>query len=388
MTEKINKKISNSNILVAILFFFLGAVLVRYLPVENKSYDNSADLALFWEVWGIMEEKYPLAEPSEKEKIYSAIEGLVESYGDDYSKFLPPEESEYFNQSVTGTFAGIGAEIAIRNGLLTIIAPLKDSPAENGGLLSGDIITHVDDFDITGETLDGAISRIRGPKGSIVTLKVYRQGEDKEKNIEITRDTVVIPVLETEIINDVFVVYLYNFNEQAEAEFAKAMQEFKDTGLSKIILDVRNNPGGFLVASIDIASYFLPQGTIILKEYFGEGREDIIYRSSGHQLLQDINPQIIILQNNGSASASEIIAGALVDNGVAKIAGEQSYGKGSVQQLIELPELTALKVTIAKWLRPNGDIISEIGITPDHEIMPDYDSTEDIQLQETLMLFN
>jgi carboxyl-terminal processing protease len=166
------------------------------------------------------------------------------------------------------------------------------------------------------------------------------------------------------------------------------MEEAISKSPKGIVLDLRNNPGGFLEASIDIASYFLPQGTVVLIEELGADVENKIYRSKGYTLLKDINPEIIILQNRGSASASEIIAGALRDNGVASIVGEQSFGKGSVQQLIALSNDTALKVTVAKWLTPKENQISKIGIIPDVEILPDYDSIEDRQLQKTLKLFN
>lgn len=388
MTTTVNKKISIANILVPLIFFGFGLLSYQFFFSTHQRIIQEKDMSLFWKVWNTMEEKYPFAKPSEKEQIYAAIEGLVDSYDDDYSQFLPPVQSEFFNQTVSGVFAGIGAEIAVRNGFLTVVAPLKESPAEKSGILPGDIITHVNDVDITGETLDGAISKIRGEENSIVTLTIYRAGESEARDIEIRREIVKIPVLENEIIDDTFIVHLYNFNEQSEDEFKKAMIEFKESGLNQLVIDVRNNPGGFLLASIEMASYFLPQGTVVLREYFGEHQDDVVYRSYGYDLFDDINPEVIILQNGGSASASEIIAGALSDNGVAKIAGEQSYGKGSVQQLIELPEGTALKVTIAQWLTPKGQEISEVGITPDYEILPDYDSIEDIQLQETLKLFN
>jgi carboxyl-terminal processing protease len=389
MSKEINKKIVTSNIFIGILFFFLGTLSVGYPPLKGRQSNNfQADLSLFWNVWNIMDEKYPFDEPSSDEKIFSAIEGLVNSYDDPYSQFLLPVESEFFSQTVSGVFAGIGAEITIRNGFLTVISPLKDSPAEQSGLQPGDVITHVDGYDISGETLGGGISKIRGKQDSTVVLTIFRVGEAEPRDVEVTRKVVTIPVLKSEIIDDIFIIHLYNFNELADDAFRKTMNDFKESGLTKILIDVRNNPGGYLSASIDMASYFLPQGTVVLREHFGDEKSDTLYRSLGYDLITGINPQIIILQNNGSASASEIVAGALSDNGVAKIAGEQSYGKGSVQQLIELPQSTALKVTIAKWLTPNGDEISEIGISPDYEIPSDFDSLEDTQLQEALTLFN
>jgi len=391
MKNILKNKIYLRNIIIAILFFIIGLMFNSFFSIFNHNEQGSkGDLALFWEVWESMERYYPFEEPQDKDKVFSAIEGLVYSYGDDYSRFYPPVESEFFAQTIAGTFAGIGAEIIIREGFLTIVAPLKNSPSEKSGVKTGDIVTHVDGIDISGDTLDQAISKIRGPINTDVVLTIYRIGETNNETIDIsiTRDTVVIPVLETEKRDDIFIVHLHNFNNSAESEFEKAMIEFKESGLDKLLLDVRNNPGGFLEASIDIASYFLPQGTVVLIEELGADVENKIYRSKGYTLLKDINPEIIILQNRGSASASEIIAGALRDNGVASIVGEQSFGKGSVQQLIALSNDTALKVTVAKWLTPKENQISKIGIIPDVEILPDYDSIEDRQLQKTLKLFN
>lgn len=390
MENNLKNKIYFKNIAIAVSFFVIGVLLSNFVILKNKHTSKDADLSLFWDVWQAMEEYYPFDEPGNEDKVYSAIEGLVESYDDEYSSFFPPARSEFFSQTISGTFAGIGAEIGIRNGYLSVIAPLKDSPAEKAGIKSGDIVSHVDGIDISGDTLDVAIARIRGPIRTDVILTIIRieEGELETVDITINRDTVNIPVLEIEQINDVFIIHLYNFNTSAKEEFTNALTEFKNSGSTKLLIDVRNNPGGFLSASIDMASYFLPQGSVILREKFGEGKEDKIYRSKGYLLLEDLDFQTIVLQNSGSASASEILAGALRDNNAAFVAGEQSYGKGSVQQLIDLPENTALKVTIAKWLTPSSNQISEIGITPDFEISSDYDSIEDIQLQETLKLFN
>lgn len=387
MIKKTDKKISITNITIGVIIFIAGVFFSQYIIENRQSKNNTQDLSLFWEVWSIMEEKYPFEEPENKEKVYSAIEGLVESYDDSYSSFLPPAESEFFAETVSGTFAGIGAEIAIREGYLSIVAPLKDSPAQKYGLLAGDIITHVDGLDITGDTLDEAISKIRGESGTEVILTIYRKGELEPIDINVIRDTVIVPVIETDIIEDVFILHIYNFNENAEEEFKRGIEEFKDSGKKKIIIDVRNNPGGFLTAAIDISSYFLDQGIVVLREELGEGNDELVHRSSGYELLEGINPEVIVLQNGGSASASEIIAGALRDNGIAKVVGEQSYGKGSVQQLIDLPQGTALKVTVAKWLTPNGNQISEVGVEPDMEIKQDYSTPEDIQLQEAIKLF-
>ncbi|MCI5050906.1 MAG: S41 family peptidase [Candidatus Pacebacteria bacterium] len=385
----LKKNIKISNIVLGIVLFICGFIFAKYFPYINNQVQAKEDLSLFWLVWDIMEERYPFEEPSSEDKIHTAIDGLVASYGDEFSDFLPPVETDYFLENITGSFAGIGAEITIREGFLTIIAPLKNSPAETYGLLTGDIITHVDEVDISGDTLDEAIGRIRGEEGTEVVLTVYRRREADPLDISIIRDIVTIPIVETDIQNEAFIIHLYNFNDNAEAEFLKALEEFKESGLDKLLIDVRNNPGGYLDASINISSHFLPQGTIILREEYGNDQESTIHRSLGYDTFDGTGlPEIIILQNGGSASASEIIAGAFQDNNIATVVGEQSYGKGSVQQLIDLPEGTALKVTIAKWLTPDKNHISKTGITPDVIIEADYSQEEDIQLQEALKLFN
>jgi carboxyl-terminal processing protease len=384
------KYFSWHNIILALVFFALGYFSfaqiqsIRYQSVDEK------DLGLFWTVWGTIDEKYPFSEPSDQDKIYGAIAGLVEAYNDDYSAFLPPVSSEFFNQTISGEFGGIGAEIGVDNGLLTVISPLKDSPSEKGGLQPGDIITHVNSIDIAGDTLDESISRIRGEIGTEVVLTIVRPENLETLDITIIRDIVHIPVLDTEIIDEVFVIHLYNFNESSEDAFKEALVSFKEGGYSKLLIDVRNNPGGYLTSAVDIASYFLPQGNIVLREQTGVEEEDeIIYRSSGYDLLEGKDITIKVLTNKGSASASEILAGALHDQGYAQIVGERSYGKGSVQELIDLPQNTSVKITVAKWLTPNKAQISGVGIEPDVIIEKDENesATEDSQLQKAINLF-
>lgn len=383
------QRISWHNILLALVFFALGYLsmnILQRLKYEKVSQEN---FDLFWQVWSTVEEKYPFEEPSEQDKIYGAIAGLVASYEDDYSVFLPPVSSEFFNQTIEGEFGGIGAEIGIRSGYLTIVAPLKGSPAEQSGIKSGDIITHVDSIDITGDTLDEAIGRIRGKIGTDVILTLIRLDKAESIDITITRDTVTIPVLDTEVINDTFVIHLYNFNESSADKFKDALLEFKSLNLDKLLIDVRNNPGGYLTAAVDMASYFLPQGDIILREQYGTNtEEETLYRSIGYSLLDDINFETKVLINQGSASASEILAGALSDHGVADIIGESSYGKGSVQEFINLPDDTSLKVTVAKWLTPNRRQISGVGIEPDQIIEVNESISETRQLEKAINSFN
>jgi carboxyl-terminal processing protease len=381
-------KISQHNIILALVFFFIGFFASATFDSVKQTINNERDLDLFWSVWDVMERKYPFEEPSDEEKIYGAISGLVASYDDKYSSFFPPAKSEFFNQSISGEFGGIGVEITINSGYLSIVAPLKGSPGEKAGLLAGDIVTHVDAVDVTGMTLEEAIGLIRGDIGTQVILTVVRFDEEEPLDISIMRDSVIVPVINTEILLDTFVIHLYNFNESSEEPFKKALIEFKESGKDKLLIDLRNNPGGYLTSAIDMASYFIDQGEVVVIEKSGITEDDeYTFRSSGYSLLNDVNFETIVLINEGSASASEILAGALRDYGVAKIVGEQSYGKGSVQELVDLENNTSLKVTVSKWLTPSREQISEVGIKPEVYIDFISNNNTDIQLLESIKLF-
>ena len=373
-----------TRIALGLSIFFLGFAISRaysIVSVPDEVTAQQEDLELFWRVWNTLEGKYPFEEPTTQEKFYAAIEGLTRSYGDSYTSFLPPQEATFFNETVTGEFGGIGAEVNLVSGLMVIVSPLENSPAQEAGLMPGDIVTKINGEEIIGKTLTQATSLIRGEVGTDVTLTIVREGVDDTKDTTITRDIVTVPVIETKNIENVFVIALFNFNETSQDEFEKALKEFKKTDSERLLIDLRNNPGGYLEAATGISSYFLPQGKVIVKEDFGNsGREDYIYRSSGNSLLKDKEYDVAVLVNRGSASASEILAAALADHDVATIIGEQTFGKGSVQELIQLPNDTALKVTIARWLTPNGTVIQDEGIIPGLPVRDDATTIEDEQL--------
>ncbi len=362
-------------LVVGILFFVFGFYMQNAFSSE-KSFSayipnnvNKDDFVLFWDVWKTMEKKYPFEEPTESEKRYAAIKGLVDSYNDDYSVFLTPEQAKSFNESVSGEFVGAGMEIAIRDKFLVVIAPLKNSPAERAGLKAGDIITKVDGNFVIGKTLGQIVSEIKGEVGTEVVLTVFRSEFKDPIDITVTRDVIEIPVLKTEIDRGVFVISLYNFNNNSQDRFKEALIKFKKSKSRYLLIDLSNNPGGALFSSTEISSYFLRQGKIIVKENFGDtGKDERIHRSKGYDLLKNVNYKLGIIINKGSASASEIIAGALQDNKKAVIIGEKSFGKGSVQELIQMDQKTSLKVTIGKWLTPKNRQISKEGIIPDIEL--------------------
>ncbi len=339
--------------------------------VMNKDNQVSAqaDFAPFWKAWNVINEKHPGAKDvSDQEKVWGAISGLASSLNDPYTMFFPPGEAKQFENSVNGEFEGIGLEIEIKNKILTAIAPLKNSPAYKAGIKPGDKILKIDNTSTTDITVEKAINLIRGKEGTVVKLVILRDGENVSREIPVTREVINIPALDTELRPDgIFVIKLYQFSLNSADLFKQAVKEFINSKSSKLILDMRGNPGGYLDAAIDMASWFLPAGKTVVIEDFGKNIDQKIYRSKGYNDFGN-NLKMMILVDNGSASASEILAGALKEQGVAKLLGEQTYGKGSVQELVQITPDSELKVTIAKWLTPKGISISEKGLTPDYAV--------------------
>jgi carboxyl-terminal processing protease len=278
-------------------------------------------------------------------------------------------------------------EVGIRDNIITVIAPLPESPAEKAGILTGDAVIKIDDVSTEGMSTDEAVRRIRGEKGTEVHLTIYREGETEFRELTIVRDTIVIPTSKVEERDDIFIISLYSFNALAEAEMQNALRSFVRSGKEKLILDLRSNPGGYLESAVGIASYFLPLGKVVVRESFGEGLGEQLYRSSGRELGTSAPKKMVVLINGGSASASEILAGALKEHGVATLIGETTFGKGSVQELIELQDGSSLKITIARWLTPNGNSISDGGLVPDIEVKiseEDREAERDPQLEEAI----
>jgi len=327
---------------------------------------SDADFEPFWKVWNLIDEKYIPASTtkmiSNQEKVWGAIGGLVDSYGDPYTTFFPPVENEDFATTIQGEFSGVGMEVGIEDEVLTVVAPLKDTPAQLAGIMSGDKILAINGFITQKMSINEAVNLIKGEKGTEVTLTLYREGEDNPFDIKVTRDTINIPTIDTEIIDDIFVIALYNFSANSSADFRNALIDYVKSGREKMILDLRGNPGGFLNAAVDIASWFLPAGKVIVTEDFGNG-EQKYFRSKGYDIF-DGELEMIVLTDRGSASASEILAGALKEHGIAKIVGSNTFGKGSVQELVPITSDTSLKVTIARWLTPDGTSISDGGLSP------------------------
>lgn len=349
--------------------------LVQNLINKDASQPDEVDFSLFWNVWEALHNRFvDQDELNAQELVYGAINGMVNAVGDPYTVFLKPKESEEFQQQISGSFAGIGIEIGLRKGILTVIAPIKDTPAARAGLLAGDKIVKIGEKSTEGMKVEEAVGLIRGPKGTKVMLTITRDGLDKVKDYTITRDTIKIPAVEWKILDeDVAYIEMFVFNKNVDDEFKKTAEGIVKSSAKKIILDLRNNPGGLLDSAVNIAGYFLSAGKIVTIERFSDGKTNE-FRTQPNGLLK--NYPLIVLINKGSASASEILAGALKDNRGVLVAGETSFGKGSVQEIVELPRKASLKVTIAKWLTPKGISINENGIKPDVEVVK---SEEDAQ---------
>lgn len=344
---------------------------------------EGVDLSPVWRAWRIMDEKFvpasvpeknasstepePVGTPEER-RVYGMIQGLAASLGDPYTFFLPPVEQKQFEEDLSGEFSGVGMEIEIKDELLTVIAPLKGTPAEKAGIKPADIVLEIDGTSTKGLDITTAVNKIRGPKGSTVVLKMMREGWTEPKDISVVRDTINLPIIDTEDKgNGIYVIALHNFTANSPQLFREALRDFVENGGSKLILDLRGNPGGYLEASVDMASWFLPSGKIVVSEDYAGHEENVDHRSRGYDVFNQ-NLKMVILVDKGSASASEILAGALRAHGKAQLVGTNTFGKGSVQELVPITEDTGLKITVARWLLPDGTQIPHDGLKPDVEV--------------------
>ena len=361
---------------------------VTSLVNKTPQTETTADFSPFWKAWNILNEKSIYAkDTSDEDRVWGAISGLASSLKDPYTVFFPPNENKSFTEEIQGSFEGIGAEIGMKDGILTIIAPLKDTPAWNSGLKTGDKIIQIDDKSTNDMTIDNAIDLIHGKEGTIVRLTILREGEDEAREFKITRQKINIPTIDTKLRDDgIFVINLYSFSESSDNLFKDALLQFLNSKSNKLILDLRGNPGGYLEAAVNIASWFIDEGDVVLSEDFNSKDQPKIYRSHGPRLFND-SLSFVVLVDGGSASASEILAGALKEHGIAKLVGEKTFGKGSVQELVKITDDTSLKVTVAKWLTPNGLSISEKGLEPDIEVKmtaDDYKNGKDPQMDKAV----
>ena len=388
-------------IVLAILIFGVGFYFGKTQQVKPTPSDTiiinrelgqpeAVDFSLFWQVLKSIEENYVDSKKIDYKKIlYGAISGMADSLNDPYTVFMEPEKTESFVESVEsgGSFEGVGMELGIKGGTLTVIAPLEGTPAMKAGIKAGDKILRIDDKVTNDLLLEEAVNLIRGKKGTKVVLLISRRELQEPKEITIIRDTIQVPIIKWEMLNDIAYIKIYQFTGNLPGKFREIAYTIIKAEPKKIILDLRNNPGGYLESAVDIASWFIPQGEIVAIEDYGKEETQKKYRSKGYKGLSDL--ETIVLINKGSASASEIVAGALRDDKKIKLVGEKSFGKGLIQSLERFQDGSSLKVTIAKWLTPSGLSISDEGLNPDVEVVlsdEDYDNDRDPQLDKAIEL--
>lgn len=338
---------------------------------------------------------YHIDQPTDDQQIlYGAVKGALSSVGDPYTVFFTPEELAEFKSDLAGKFEGIGAEIGKRGGNLVVVAPLDGTPAKQAGLLPQDIIAKVDGESTADWTVEEAVRSIRGPKGTEVVLTIVREGRFDPFDISIKRDSIEIKSVKWEVkqVNSetgtkkVGVITLSRFGDDTSRLFQQASQDMLKQGVDALVLDLRSDPGGYLAVSVEIASYWLNKGQLVVTEAHSTG-ENKVYNASGNNTLGGLKTLTLI--NGGSASAAEILAGALKDHGYTDLLGEQSFGKGSVQEIMDLPGNSAMKVTIAKWVTPGGVNLSEHGLKPDVEVKmteDDFKEGRDPQMDKALEL--
>lgn len=376
-------------VVVALVFgggFFLGKHLT---PVQICAPQN-LDFSLFWDAYQKLHQHFINPDAiSDQKVLYGAIAGMTRSLQDPYTSFFDPAQAKTFAQDLAGSFDGIGVEVGVKKGQLTVISPLKGTPGERAGLQPGDQIVKIDGKSSSDMSEEQAVNLIRGKKGTQVILTVYRDDWNSAKDFSITRDTIKVDSITWELKNgNVAYITIHQFDQSLSADFRKAAFEIMASPAKKIVLDLRNNPGGYLEVAQDVAGWFLKNGQVVTVEDFGKDKTQQSYKTEGNASLAGY--PIVVLINKGSASASEILAGALRDDRGVSLVGEKSFGKGSVQEVVTLRDGSSfLKITIAKWLTPKLASISEIGLTPDVPIQisdDDIKAKKDPQLEKALEL--
>lgn len=357
--------------------------------------DKNINFDLFWKIWDMLSAKYyDKTKLIPSDMIYGAISGMVASLGDPYTVFLPPKQNKVVNEDLSGSFEGVGMQIGFRSARLAVVSPLPDSPAEKAGVKPGDFIIHIKDeakdvdVNTSGIDLSEAVGLIRGKAGTVVKLTLAREGHDGPIEVAITRAKLDIPSvsLKFDDASNVAIIKVNKFAAETSEEWDKAVTEIvnKQPAVNGVIVDLRNNPGGYLQEAVDLAGDFIEVGKVAVTEDHGdngkiEHKIDRIARLSKYKT--------VVLINGGSASASEILAGALRDQKKIQLIGETSFGKGTMQEPVEIPGGSGLHVTIAKWLTPNGTWVNEVGLKPDIEILDDENTIEDEQLQKAVAQF-
>ena len=373
-----------------------SATIRRFVENPQTKMAEGADFSKFWEVWQRLEESFVEPELIDyREMTWGSMKGLASSLGDPYTQYLPPAQNKTANEDLNGSFYGVGIELGYKDQTLAVISPLKNSPADLAGIKAGDLILNIKDdkkgldVETRGMTLPEAVTNIRGEKGTEVVLTLYREGIVEPFDTMIVRGEIVVPSVEVEYLSEsgkkIARLSLHKFGGRTDKEWAEKVGEILANKVDGGILDLRNNPGGYLDGAAYVSGEFLPFGETVVEQRGRVGNE--VKKVDRRGSLTTI--PLVVLVNKGSASASEITAGALKDHGRAKIVGETTFGKGTVQEVQDLSDGSSLHVTIAKWMTPNGNWIDKEGIKPDVEVQDDI-KTEDVdeQLVKALGLFN
>ena len=347
--------------------------------------DVTADFSVFWEALELLKINHIKGDKvADQEFVYNAIEGISGSFDDENTIFLRPDDSKKFEEDIRGSFGGIGAEIGLKDKQVIVVAPLKKSPADRAGLKPQDKILEINGVSTAGFSVDDAVKRIRGEIGTTVILNILKDDLTGARDISIVREEIVVPTLDLEIDEESIAhLELHSFNEKAPAAFLEAVVDIISNDASGIVLDLRNNPGGFLDVAIDLAGWFLDRGTIVTTESFRDEAKNRVFRSNGNGALKKY--PLVILVNEGSASASEILAGALRDHRKTALVGAKTFGKGTVQELTPLHDGSKLKITVANWLLPSGQVLEKNGLAPDYEVKiteEDAQAKRDTQLEK------
>ncbi len=398
------RRINLFTILVAILTFVLGWQLghrdvvlkwQQYKPtvkIENKEPPKNVgiDFKLFWDTWDLLSREYLDKKAVDPEKMfYGAISGMVAAIGDPYTVFLPPDSQKVSKEELNGSFEGVGIQLGFnKEKRLVVVAPLEGTPAEKAGIKPEDMIIKIDDKEAQGFTLPEAVKLIRGPKESQVKLTIFREGEEDTREFTLTRDTIIVKSVtlkseKTKSGKVVSIIKLSRFGERTQEEWNEIVSQVLASGPQALVLDVRNNPGGFLEGATFIASEFLPEGEVVVIQEGTKGGK-VSYKVSRIGKLTKL--PMVVLINKGSASASEIVGGALKDHNRAKLLGEKSFGKGTIQEAEELPGGSGIHITTAKWLTPKSTWVNETdGLEPDIKVESEKAGDEqDAQLEKAL----
>jgi len=388
-------------------YFYAGTAQGSQAPTfAGSAQPSNVDFSPVWKAWRVIDEKFvpaavatstPVATSTaerDQERVWGMIEGLAASLNDPYTFFLPPSENQQFSADMSGSFEGVGMEIAVRDQVLTVVSPLKGTPADKAGIKSKDLILKIDGVSTAGMDVGSAVHKIRGPKGTEVVFTLMREKWNEPREIKVIRDVINVPVVTASshtvasARDGVFVLTLSTFTSNSPDLFRNALRQFIESGDTKLILDLRGNPGGYLEAAVNMASWFLPSGKIIVSEDYAGHSANIVHRSLGYDIFND-NLKMVILVDHGSASAAEILAGALRHYGVAQLVGTNTFGKGSVQELVDISPGTALKITVARWLGPDGVQIPRDGIVPDVKVEisdEDAKADKDPQMEKALQI--